>query len=76
MNAGLLGVPDVAKARKGASKRKAIPRVMVTIRGTEAWRAWLGELAEFLRSRPTDVIDQALIKYAKEMGFDKEAPKR
>lgn len=48
----------------------------VTIKGSEAWRSWVNELADFRRLRTTDLIDQALVEYAERHGFTKRAPKR
>ena len=49
---------------------------VLTIKGTDEWRAWLEELADYLRTPTSTIVDHALVRYAKEMGFPKEAPKR
>lgn len=51
-------------------------RTVLTIKGTEAWRLWLEELGKHLRTPTSTVVDHALVRYAKEMGFSKEAPER
>jgi hypothetical protein len=51
-------------------------RTVLTIKGTEEWKAWLEKFADFLRTPASTVVDHALIRYAKEAGFTEEAPKR
>jgi hypothetical protein len=51
-------------------------RNVVSIRGTEAWRDWLMALSEHRRLSAADVIDQALIEYARKYGYTKPAPPR
>ena len=47
-----------------------------TIRSTEAWKAWVERLAEFDRSTVADVVDHALVEYARNKGFTEAAPRR
>jgi hypothetical protein len=47
-----------------------------TIRSTAAWKAWVDRLAEFDRSTVADVVDHALVVYAREKRFAEAAPKR
>jgi hypothetical protein len=47
-----------------------------TIRSTAAWKAWVERLAEFDRSTVADVVDHALVAYAREKGFAEAAPRR
>jgi hypothetical protein len=51
-------------------------RNIISIRGTESWRAWLMGLAAHRRLKAPDVIDQALIEYAQKYGFTEPAPPR
>lgn len=51
-------------------------RTVLTIKGTDEWRTWLEELAEFLRTPTSTLVDHALVDYAKAKGFKKEAPLR
>lgn len=68
---------DMPKPPKGGGKRRdPVPRVMINIRARVEWRAWLAGLAEFCRSRPPDIIDQALVEFAERKGYTKKAPKR
>ena len=56
-----------------ASKRKPM---IVQVRGSEGFKTWTEELARF-DSRPLALlVERALRRYAKEIGFDKEAPER
>jgi hypothetical protein len=58
-------------------KRKEPPRsVVLTIKGTDAWRDWLERLADHSRMPASTVVDLALIDFAKKIGFEEEAPKR
>ena len=60
-----------------ASSPKPGPRkTVLTIKGTDEWRAWLEGLGEHLRTPTSTVVDHALVRYAKEVGYIKEAPKR
>lgn len=51
-------------------------RTVLTIKGTDEWRGWLERLGEKLRMPTSTIVDHALIKYAREMGFEEAAPKR
>jgi hypothetical protein len=71
----------MAMARKKSSRPGPKPvdggRVaVIPVRSTEAWKAWVEELAEYDRSTMSDVIDHALVAYARQIGFPKIAPKR
>lgn len=63
---GLMGRP-----KKGGPKS-----VGIAIRGSQEWRDWVMRLAKSRRLKATDLIDQALIEYAKNHGFDEPAPER
>jgi hypothetical protein len=72
-------LPDMAKKKAGKPGPKPVDggRIATTpIRSTEAWKAWVEELAEFDRSTVSDVVDHALVAYARQIGFQKVAPKR
>jgi hypothetical protein len=60
--------PDVSRVERVA---------MVTIRGTEDWRSWLSRLAEYDRSTSiSEMMDRALVAYARQIGFKEMPPKR
>jgi hypothetical protein len=64
---------------KKTAKQPATPdrrRTVLTIKGSEEWKAWLERFAEFLRTPASTVVDHALVRYAKEAGFKDEAPMR
>ncbi len=62
------GKPEpVARVRTG----------VLMIRGVPEWKAWAEELAEFDRAPSmNDLVDRALVVYARHVGFAKTAPKR
>lgn len=65
------------KTSKPAAPEQAGPRrTVLTIKGTDEWRSWLEELADHLRMPTSTIVDHALVRYAKEQGFAKPAPKR
>jgi hypothetical protein len=66
-----------------AKKRKAAPppdggarATTVAVRSSLAWKEWVDRLAGFKRLTVADVIDQALVKYARDEGFTEVAPPR
>jgi hypothetical protein len=80
----------MAKKRAESESAKAIPKrkgrpalgaeqqkgSVFSIRGSLEWRDWVNRLAVHKRLKVADVIDQALIRYAEEEGFDEKAPMR
>jgi hypothetical protein len=48
----------------------------IAIRGSKEWRDWVMALAKFKRLKATDLIDQALIEYARNHHFEPPAPER
>src|SRR3954466_3514925 len=46
---------------------------VLSIRGSEEWRDWVGRLADHSRLKVADVIDRALLAYAKQEGFTEPA---
>lgn len=80
------GTAKVAKSRggrrpgvgpKGGRPRAESPkRQVVSLRGSEAWRDWLNGLADHCRIPATTLVDVALAKYAKDMGYGVDPPKR
>jgi hypothetical protein len=67
----------ILMAKKRAQPAAPQPRrVVVQMKGTDDWKAWLEELAKHLRMPTSAVIDNALVVYAKAQGFTKEAPER
>ncbi len=77
MGVGLMAEPKKSKGKPG---RKPDPsRVMqatTMVRSSAAWREWVVALAEFKRTTMSDLIDDALVAYARREGFDKPPPPR
>jgi hypothetical protein len=50
---------------------------VLSIRGSEEWREWVHRFCDHVRIRSaSDLIDQALVEYARVRGFTDPAPKR
>jgi hypothetical protein len=77
-HAGGVALEMVAMAKKKPGPRPVDGgRVAATnIRSTVAWKEWLDRLADFDRSTVADVVDHALVAYARQVGFKEVAPKR
>jgi hypothetical protein len=77
MNAGAtMAQRGPARHRAGKPEPGPRKRAVLQMKGTEEWKEWLDELARFLRMPIAAVVDNALVWYAKERGFTKEAPER
>ena len=61
---------------KPREPRGALPPKTVAFRVSGAYAKWLDELARTNRSSVSGLMDQALVAYAKTIGFTKEAPER
>ena len=76
--------PEAAADPTASPKRRGRPKGagagpkgnVLSIRGAEEWRAWVGRLADHSRLKVADVIDRALLTYAKQEGFTEPAPRR
>ena len=68
----------MAKKKAPAPKAKAKERlaIVVTLKGSPEWKAWVDELADLCRTDTSKLIDMALVELAKARGFKKEAPRR
>ena len=69
------------KAAPNSTESKPTPgpgvrKTVLTIKGTDEWRGWLERLGDHLRTPTSTIVDHALVKYAKDVGFTEEAPKR
>jgi hypothetical protein len=51
-------------------------RTVLTIKGSPEWKAWFERFSDFVRTPGSTLVDHALIRHAREMGFTEEAPKR
>ncbi len=65
--------PTVPK--KGEESR--VRTGVILVRGVPEWKAWAEELADFDRAPSmNDLIDRALVAYARQVRFPKSAPRR
>jgi hypothetical protein len=64
--------------RKPKRKRRdAEPRpIALTIRGRQDWKEWVASLAAFERISVNELVDRALVRYAREAGYKTGAPER
>lgn len=62
-------------AKKRPKSPKPPREMVVGMRGSPEWKAWLDELAEHCRLNKVDVIDLALVDYAAKVKF-RSPPKR
>jgi hypothetical protein len=82
MGIGVLGMARKRTKGEGAGKgaRKspdATPReTILSIRGRVEWRDWLARAAEYDRSTIVEMIDRAVTRYAREIGFKEPPPER
>jgi hypothetical protein len=69
---------DDSERRKPKRKRRdSEPRpIALTIRGRQQWKEWVASLAEFERVSINELVDRALVKYAREVGYKAGAPER
>lgn len=58
-----------------AKKKRAPKEMVVAIRGSAEWKAWLDGFAEFARQTRVSLIDVALEEYAVKKGY-KVPPRR
>jgi len=67
------------KKRSGPGRPKgpSVPRKMIAaFKGTEDFSQWIKALMRHCRMPASSIIENALIDYAKKVGFDEEAPER
>jgi hypothetical protein len=71
-------VLEMAKKKPGPKPDPSRVRTdTIMVRGMTAWKEWVEEFAEFDRATSlSELIDRALVSYARERGFPKQAPKR
>lgn len=71
----MAGLPLMAKKKPTPDKWPSKP-VVLQMRGSAEYKAWLDKLAEFDRSTIADLTDRALAKHAREIGFPDPPPRR
>jgi hypothetical protein len=72
-----MAVDAVAKKKSRAAKAGPTERkpMVVQIRGSEAWKAWVESLAERERDTVAKLVERVLTKHAREIKFT-DPPKR
>jgi hypothetical protein len=73
---GQSGVSGEGDPRKRKSRDPEPRPIALTIRGRAEWKEWVGKLAEQERISINELVDRALVKYAREVGFKDAAPER
>jgi hypothetical protein len=73
-----MGTDVMAKKKAATGRKPAADRlgIVVTLKGSPEWKAWVDKLATFDRSSVAALIDRALAHYGKAIGFGEEAPER
>jgi hypothetical protein len=73
---GSAGASNVAKKKAEAEKPTDDRDIVLSMKGTSAFRDWLTELAESERMKVVPLMERAIVEYARKVGFPKPAPKR
>jgi hypothetical protein len=79
MSVGLMAEPKKKpKSKPGPKPDPSRVRSAATlVRSSDAWKRAVEEFAEFDRAPSvSDLIDRAVVAYARERGYDKPIPKR
>jgi hypothetical protein len=72
-----VSVPPAALQPRRRKSKDAEPRpIALTIRGRVEWKEWVARLAEADRTSMNELVDRALAKYAREIGFREVPPER
>ena len=66
----------VGRPKKSKPDGPARKPVILVVRGSEEWGAWLARLAEHCRASASELADDALAAYAKQQGFPEKPPRR
>ncbi len=66
----------MAKKKAPTPKTKERLSIVVTLKGSMEWKAWVDDLADRFRTDTSKLIDMALVEFAKNHGVEKEAPRR
>ena len=78
----MVGVGTVAKKKPTPKAESSGPEtwnkkpLIVNLRGSEEFKAWLQELASYDRQSVSGLVERALVHYGRAVGFDKPAPER
>lgn len=66
----------MAKKNSNDSTGWAKKPIIMAMRGSQEYKAWLERLAEFDRSSVAEMTERAQARYAREIGFEEPPPKR
>jgi hypothetical protein len=66
------GRPPRPSDSEGAGRKPMVAQ----LRGSEGWKAWIEKLARFENRAIASLIERAVERYAKEVGFPDEPPER
>jgi hypothetical protein len=50
--------------------------IVLMIRGRQGWKEWVRRVAEHDRASLNDLVDRAIARYAREIGFGETPPER
>jgi hypothetical protein len=77
---GVVAEMAKSKAPKGRTadepKREDPRQVVISMKGSAEFRDWLYELAEHERIKAVELLERAVVEYARNHGFTKIAPRR
>ncbi len=80
MSVGLMAEPKKSKSKSKPGPKPDPSRVRgaaTLVRSTEAWKRAVEAFAEFDRAPSvSDLVDRAIVAYARERGYEKPIPKR
>jgi hypothetical protein len=69
-----MGRPKKSATTEATKEPKGF--AMPAVRGSAPWREWVRGLLEHDRSDWPDLVDKALVAYAKSIGYKEAAPRR
>lgn len=67
---------DMGRARKVEPKERGVPDDVVGMRVSKEYREWVVGLMEEARLGQPELLDHALVAYAKAIGYTPKAPHR
>lgn len=69
--------PEPALRPRQRKTKDAEPRpIALTVRGRVEWKEWVARLAVADRTSLNELVDRALISYARQIGFKEGPPQR
>ena len=68
--------PGGAGTEPAPAKKKPKGFALPAVRGSDEWGAWVQRLIEHDRSSWPDLVDKAVVAYAKAVGFKESPPRR